>query len=130
MSNRFANGARAWGVCDVCGFRFDLKRLKNLVVKTKRTEIRACPQCWSMDHPQLQLGMYPVSDPQAIRDPRPDTNTWYQSGVLADGSIGTGSRVIEWGWNPVGGSKGFDAPLTPNTLVAVGQVGTVTVNVT
>lgn len=25
-----------------------------------------------MDHPQLQLGMYPVDDPQAVREPRPD----------------------------------------------------------
>jgi len=130
MSNRFANGPRAFGFCDVCGFRFDLKRLKNLVVKTKRTEIRACPQCYVPDQPQLLLGSFPVNDPQALRDPRPDTNTWYQSGPLADGGIGGGSRVIEWGWNPVGGSRGFDAPLTPNTLVAVGQVGTVTVSVT
>lgn len=130
MSNRFANGPRAFGFCDLCGFRFDLKRLKNLVVKTKRTEIRACPQCWVPDQPQLQLGMYPVADPQAIRDPRPDTNTWYQSGVLADGSIGTGSRVIEWGWAPVGGSSSFDAALTPNALVGVGETGAVTVGST
>ena len=130
MSNRFANGARAFGFCDVCGFRFDLKRLKNLTVKTKRTTIKACPQCWVPDQPQLLLGSFPVNDPQALRDPRPDTNTWYQSGPLADGGIGTGSRVIEWGWNPVGGARGFDVPLTPNTLVARGQVGTVTVSVT
>ena len=130
MSNRFANGARAFGFCDVCGFRFDLKRLKNLTVKTKRTTIKACPQCWVPDQPQLLLGSFPVNDPQALRDPRPDTNTWYQSGVLADGSIGTGSRVIEWGWNPVGGSSSFDAVLTPNALVGIGQTGTVTVGST
>src|SRR5512137_2004713 len=99
MANRFANGAKAFGFCDVCGFRFDLKKLKNLTVKTKQTQIKACPQCWTPDHPQLQLGMYPVSDPQAIRDPRPDTNTWYASGTTTTGSIGEGSRVIEWGWN-------------------------------
>ena len=130
MSNRFANGAKAWGVCDRCGFRFDLKKLKNEVVKTKQTQIRSCPQCWTPDHPQLQLGMYPVSDPQAIRDPRPDTNTWYSSGVTATGSFGGGSRVIEWGWNPVGGSRSFDAALTPNALAPRGLVGTVTVSTT
>ena len=128
MSNRFANGAKAWGVCDRCGFRFDLKKLKNEVVKTKQTQIRSCPECWSMDHPQLQLGMYPVSDPQAIRDPRPDTNTWYSSGVTATGSFGGGSRVIEWGWAPVGGSSGFDADLTPNSLVGSGKVGIVSIS--
>ena len=130
MSNRFANGARAWGVCDVCGFRFDLKKLKNLTVKTKRTEIRACPACWTPDQPQLQLGMYPISDPQAIRDPRPDTNTWYQSGVLTDGEIGPGNRVIEWGWAPVGGASYFDTPLTPNALIGAGTVGTVSTSST
>lgn len=140
MSNRFANGRKAFGFCDVCGFRFDLKRLKNLVVKTKQTQIKACPQCWTPDQPQLQLGMYPVADPQAIRDPRPDTNTWYQSGTnglqtdtvsgtgpLQEGFPGEGMLVIQWGWNPIGGSQGFDAPLTPNTLVGVGEIGTVTI---
>jgi hypothetical protein len=130
MANRFANGAKSFGYCDRCGFRFDLKKLKNEVVKTKQTQIRSCPQCWSEDHPQLQLGMYPISDPQAIRDPRPDTNTWYSSGVTATGSFGEGSRVIEWGWNPVGGARSFDVPLTPNALAPQGLVGTVTVSVT
>lgn len=127
MSNRFANGAKAFGFCDLCGFRFDLKKLKNLTVKTKRTAIRACPQCWTPDQPQLQLGMYPVADPQAIRDPRPDTNTWYSAGVNADGNPTEGSRIIQWGWNPVGGSTSFTSDLVPNALVAQGQVGTVTV---
>ena len=121
MSNRFANGARAFGFCDVCGFRYDLKRLKNLIVKTKRTEIRACPQCWTPDQPQLLLGSFPVSDPQALRNPRPDTNTWY---------VDSGSRVIQWGWAPVGGAKFFDDGLTPNWLASQGEVGTVTITVT
>jgi hypothetical protein len=129
MSNRFANGAKSFGYCDRCGFRFDLKKLKNEVVKTKQTQIRSCPECWSPDQPQLQLGMYPVSDPIAIRDPRPDTNTWYASGVNTGGYPSEGSRVIEWGWAPIGGSSGFDAPLTPNSLVGQGYVGTVTVSV-
>lgn len=125
MANRFANGAKAFGFCDVCGFRFDLKKLKNLVVKTKQTQIKACPQCWTPDHPQLQLGMYPVSDPQAIRDPRPDTNTWYASGVNVDGFPSGGSRVYQWGWAPVGGAQGIAASLTPNYLIGVAAVGTV-----
>jgi len=140
MANRFANGAKAFGFCDLCGFRFDLKKLKNLTVKTKQTQTKACPQCWVPDQPQLQLGMYPISDPQAIRDPRPDTNTWYQSGTNGlqtnpvsgtgpdqEGYPGEGSRVIEWGWNPVGGARSFDIGLTPNALAPAGLVGTVVV---
>lgn len=143
MANRFANGAKSFGFCDVCSFRFPLKKLKNLVVKTKQTQIRACPACWTPDQPQLQLGMYPVADPQAIRDPRPDTNTWYASGntglqvdptqgtgLLQDGFPGEGSRVIQWGWAPVGGSQSFDDALTPNDLVGRGEVGTVTTTTT
>jgi hypothetical protein len=73
--------------------------------------------------------MYPVNDPQAVREPRPDTS--YQvSGDLADGYNGGGSRVFQWGWNPVGGSSSFDSALTPNNLVLVVELGTVTVATT
>ena len=127
MGNRYASGKNAIAICDRCGFRFRLRELKELVVKTKKVNVLACPSCWDPDQPQLQLGMYPVDDPQALRNPRPDS-TYLQSGVLADGSIGGGSRDIQWGWNPVGGSRFFDDVLTPNYLVATTFVGTVTVS--
>jgi len=140
VSNRFANGRKAFGFCDFCGFRFKLKELKKLVVKTKQVQYKVCPQCWTPDHPQLQLGMYPVEDPQAIRDPRSDTNTWYQSGTTGyqtspttgtnldqEGFPGEGMLVIQWGWNPIGGSRDIDDALTPNYLRSAGVVGTVTV---
>ena len=126
MSNRFASGRWAIAICDNCGFQFKLKKLKTQVIKTKEVNDKVCPECWSPDHPQLQLGMYPVSDPQALRNPRKDT-TYFVSGTTVDGSLGGGSRVIQWGWNPVGGSRVFDDPLTPNDLVARGIVGTVQV---
>jgi hypothetical protein len=72
MGNRFASGKRAISECDICGFRYKLKELQQLVIKTKNVNILACPECWNPDHPQLQLGMYPVDDPQALRNPRPD----------------------------------------------------------
>lgn len=126
MSNRYASNRIAIAMCDRCGFRFRLRELRTLVIKTKQVNMLVCRECWEPDQPQLQLGMYPVDDPQALRNPRPD-NTYRQSGILADGSIGGGSRVIQWGWNPVGGARSYDSGLTPNDLVAVGQVGTVTV---
>ena len=88
-----------------------------------------CDTCWDPDQPQLQLGMYPVDDPQAVRDPRKDT-TYVTAGVNASGSLTGGSRDVQWGWNPVGGSSNFDVALTPNYLVATTFVGTVTVTVT
>ena len=129
MGNRFASGKNSTAICDRCGFEYKLTALKKLVVKTKTYNLKVCPQCWDPDQPQLQLGMYPVDDPQGIRDPRPDLS--YQvSGLLADGYSGGGSRVFQWGWNPVGGSSSFDAALTPNNLVLAIEIGTVTVSVT
>ena len=129
MGNRFAAGKRAISECDRCGFRFKLKDLKGLVIKTKNVNILVCPQCWEPDHPQLLLGMYPVDDPQALRNPRPD-RSYITSGLLVTNYLGEGSRAIFWGWNPVGGSRLFTAELTPNPLVAVGSIGTVTVSTT
>lgn len=114
MPNRFARGKKAFGFCDICAQRYDLPKLKPLVIKTKVTNILACPECWNPDHPQLKLGMYPIDDPQALRNPRPDVN------ILI-------SRDTQWGWNPVGGARANDNGLTPNYLTMTAQVGSVTV---
>ena len=141
MPNQFASGKHAIAQCDRCNFRYKLKVLKTQTVKTKPYKIKVCPTCWDPDQPQLQLGMYPVNDPQAVREPRPDTSYILSgnsglninlTGVGPNG-FGTpegGSRVFQWGWNPVGGSSFFDAALTPNNLVLSVQIGTVTVTTT
>lgn len=126
MGNRFASGKYSIAECDRCGQRYKLKQLKSEVIKTKLFQIKVCPECWDPDHPQLQLGMYPVDDPQAVRQPRPDT-TYVTAGVNVNGFPTGGSRDIQWGWNPVGGSSNFDSTLTPNYLVSTASVGTVTV---
>lgn len=126
MGNRFSSGKNSIAECDRCGFQFKLTVLRKEIIKTKNYNILVCPACWDPDHPQLQLGMYPVDDPQGVRDPRPDT-TYYASGVTTTGSIGGGSRVFQWGWNPVGGASSFDATLTLNSLIPAVQVGTVTI---
>ena len=127
MGNRFASGKYSIAECDRCGQQFKLKKLKFEVIKTKLYQLKVCDECWDPDHPQLQLGMYPVDDPQAVRQPRKDT-TYVTSGVNVNGFSAGGSRDIQWGWNPVGGSSFFDTPLTPNYLVATTSVGTVTVS--
>ena len=127
MGNRFASGKNSIAECDRCGFRYKLKELKKEVVKTKTFNLLVCPNCWTPDQPQLQLGLYPVDDPQALRNPRRDT-TYVTSGVNSAGNLSGGSRDIQWGWAPVGGSRFFDDGLTPNYLVATTFVGTVTVS--
>ena len=83
--------------------------------------------------------MYPVNDPQAVREPRPDISYYASgpSGLQINQGGGTsqsqagfpegGSRVIQWGWYPVGGSSGFERKLTPNYLVGNGNINSVTV---
>lgn len=141
MPNQFASGKYAIAECDRCAQRFKLKELRTQVVKTKPYKIKVCRACYDPDHPQLQLGMYPVNDPQAVREPRPDVS-YIQSGTsglqidltgLGPDGLGSpelGSRIFQWGWNPVGGARGSDAGLTPNDLIASGQVGIVTVSIT
>ena len=142
MGNRFASGKYSIAQCDRCDARYKLHELKREVVKTKNYELLVCPSCWDPDQPQLQLGMYPVDDPQGVRNPRPD-RSYYASGttglqilngngtsVLEQGFQGEGSRDIQWGWAPVGGSSLDDNGLTPNYLALVVSIGTVTVSTT
>lgn len=126
MPNRFSSGKHSIAECDRCGFRFKLKQLRKLTIKTKQVSIKVCNECWEPDQPQLQLGMYPVNDPQAVREPRPD-NSYYVSGPDFDGNPSEGSRIINWGWSPVG--QASDGGLTPNPLQGAGEVGTVTVQI-
>jgi len=141
MPNKFASGKYAIAECDRCAQRYKLKELRIQTLKTKPYRVKVCKTCYDPDHPQLQLGMYPVNDPQAVREPRPDVSYFVsgQSGLQTNltgvgpngfGSPELGSRIIQWGWNPVGGSRGPDAGLTPNDLVQQVIVGTVTVTTT
>lgn len=126
MANRFASGKFSIAICDRCGQQFKLKTLKTEIIKQRKYELRVCSECWDPDHPQLMLGTFPVDDPQALRVSRRDT-TYITSGVNVDGTLSGGSRDIQWGWNPVGGASFFDSVLTPNYLVGVTEVGTVTI---
>jgi hypothetical protein len=136
MPSKFASGKKAISECDRCGQRYPLRKLRALTIKTKLTNILCCPTCWDPDQPQLQLGLYPVNDPQALRNPRPD-NSYEQSGLNINGTPSGGSRDIYWGWAPVGLLTGDSSPLNAlgvtqvqNTLEASGQVGTVVVTTT
>jgi len=142
MGNRFASGKWAIAQCDRCDQRYKLKELRREVIKTKNYELLVCPECWDPDQPQLQLGMYPVDDPQGLRNPRPD-RSYVASGTtglqVVDGNStnkdaigyqGEGSRNIQWGWNPVGGASFFDDPLTPNYLALAVEIGTVSISTT
>jgi hypothetical protein len=142
MPNRYASGKWAIAECDRCGFRYKLKELKRLVIKTKNVNILVCQTCWEPDQPQLQLGMYPVDDPQALRNPRRD-NSYIQAGLtglqvetvgepnpIAQVAFGTpsgGSRQIQWGWNPVGLNDPLNLSGLQNVLICQTGLGKVTI---
>lgn len=68
----YALGRKALGLCDVCGQREKLFRLKPLVVRGQVTATLACPRCFVPDQPQLFVGERPVVDYEALKNPRPD----------------------------------------------------------
>ena len=138
-ASKFASGKHSIAECDRCGQRYKLHQLKIEIIKTKPFNIRVCPTCWDPDQPQLQLGLYPVNDPQGVRDPRPDVS-YYSSGstglyvnpnasnnVNNAGYPSDGSRQTQWGWNPVGGPRSFADAFSPNDLNLAIKIGTVTV---
>lgn len=113
MANKFAAGNYALGVCDICGFQFKLKELKMLMENDRPANLLVCDECWNEEHPQDDLGKYPVHDPQALENPRPDVG-------MAE------SRKIHWGWSPVAPSN---VPLTPSATQIEATLGTVTVEI-
>jgi len=102
MSQRFASGQQALAICDVCGFQYRLRELRNLVQRGNVTEIKACPECWNPDQPQNRLGEFPVDDPQALRNPRPD-------------------------FAELAASRAHIEPIDPSIVVGFGKVGEVVI---
>ena len=41
MSNRFASTQKAIGECDICGFRFKLRELRNIITRGRDTNTKA-----------------------------------------------------------------------------------------
>lgn len=101
MSVPYAKGKLAFGFCDQCNQRYDLKDLKIQIVAGRATNLKNCPYCLDKDHPQYFVGRVPINDPIALYNPRPDTAQ-------------VESREL-WGWNPVGN----------NAVYGTGQVGVI-----
>jgi len=91
MATRFASEKKSHGFCDRCAFRYPLKKLKQYVVLGKIINQRVCPSCWEPDNIRNWLAVLAApkiaNDPQALRNPRPDTNLNASRGLFA--------------WNPV-----------------------------
>lgn len=73
---KFSSGKYAWGLCDVCGFRYKLLDLSWTFIRGQKTGLLACVSCWDPDHPQNFLDLAVTVDPQALRDARPQIDLW------------------------------------------------------
>jgi hypothetical protein len=90
----YASGNKAKAFCDRCGFQYKLHDLRDEVVDMHETGLKVCPECWDPDQPQLQVGRWPVNDPQALRSPRPNG----QDGGREDGWLVYDFKESAEGW--------------------------------
>jgi len=102
----YARGKKAFGYCDRTGFRYPLSELVYEYQNGVRTGFRVGKDVFDPDQPQNFLGRVKINDPQALKDPRPDTSL-------------DASRQL-WGWNPVGNPAQY----------MIASVGRVTVTTT
>jgi len=85
----FAKGSKAFGFCDRTGFRYPLKDLVEQYENGQPNGLLVGRDMVDIDQEQLRLGDVDASDPQSLKNPRPDQNLAEQRGLFA--------------WNPVGG---------------------------
>lgn len=103
----YASGKHAKAMCDICGFEVRYQDLQ-----PQWDGFRACSECWTPRHPQ-DFPRIVITDPEALRDPRPDNDVEAGQGVVY---IYTDTIAT-----PVGAAfKGLNA---------TGSIGTVTVSI-
>tara|TARA_Y100000114_G_C11754978_1_gene326370 strand:- start:790 stop:1089 length:300 start_codon:yes stop_codon:yes gene_type:complete len=98
----YSRGSKAFGYCDRTGFRYPLKELVPEFQNGVRTGLLVGKDVRDGDHPQNFVGRLKVTDPQSLKDPRPDN-----------------SNDSAFGHNPVGG-------LFTDLSISVGSVKIVT----
>lgn len=110
----FATGKIATAICDRCGAKVLLRDLRKQIINERDSGLLVCEECLDIDHPQLQLGRYPIFDPQALKNPRPDSDTDASNDPQLVGYIRFGIPV-------------FSTFVTPNTAgVVVSGMGLTT----
>tara|TARA_R110000744_G_scaffold128278_1_gene235277 strand:- start:728 stop:1072 length:345 start_codon:yes stop_codon:yes gene_type:complete len=109
----YAKGKYAFGFCDKTGFRYRLNDLVPQIVNGRPTGWLVGRDVVDEDQPQLQLGRLKMSDPQGLRNPRPDRSE-------------SESRKL-YAWDPVGGGNTALGSRTVG-LDITAEVGKVTVS--
>ena len=84
----FASNKNAYGICDISGFRYRLKDMR----KTW-DGLLVGPDQYDPKHPQLQPRHKPA-DPEALRDPRPNTDFEVGQGKVVTTEDPIGAMII------------------------------------
>jgi hypothetical protein len=90
----YAAGKRAFGFCDRTGFRYPLKDLVPQIENGRPNGLLVGRDVVDEDQPQLQLGRLNMADPQALRDPRPDTGEAESRKLYAFDPVGGGNSAL------------------------------------
>lgn len=104
----YALGKKAIAVCDRCGFQYKLHQLKPQYTDLKDTGLLVCLSCMDEENPQLQLGRWPVDDPQAVKDPRPDTGLEEERLITGLGLRWDFVKGLPGVFSPQGNSTGYN----------------------
>tara|TARA_Y100001935_G_scaffold250681_1_gene251249 strand:- start:527 stop:1201 length:675 start_codon:yes stop_codon:yes gene_type:complete len=89
-----ARGSKAFGYCDRTGFRYPLKDLVAEVQNGVRTGLLVGKDVLDGDHPQNFVGRLRVTDPQSLRDPRPDNSVDSAFGYSPVGGLFTDLATV------------------------------------
>lgn len=90
----YAAGKKAFGFCDRTGFRYPLKDLVPQIENGRPNGLLVGRDVLDEDQPQLQLGRLKMDDPQALRDPRPDTGEAESRRLYAFDPVGGGNSAL------------------------------------
>lgn len=102
----YAKGTKSQAMCDRCGFQ-----VPYLSLRREWTNLLVCGDCWESKHPQLEPRV--ASDPQVLRDARPDSDQEVakirvkgQSVSVEVTSVKTSTNTLGWGLGGWGGNGG------------------------
>ena len=111
----YAQGKKALGICDRCGFTYRLKDLRYEVQNKVKNGLKVCYECYDPDQPQYDVNELSTIDPQSLYDPRVDTGEADSRRLFAFDPIGGGITSL--------GSKTVGLDIT-------GEIGTLSVSIT
>ena len=95
----YASVKYAFGYCDITGFRYKLSDLVPLIRDGRDTGFRVGYDQLDVDNPQYELGRMSITDPQALRNPRPpkalaDSRKMFAFDPVGGGITELGSKTV------------------------------------